>query len=220
MARRSRDISTFENIRGVMKRAPSALSRLAGKVVNIRIRSIEDIQNLEIPNCLKKELSECYIEDCLYCKEKITFAEEFVREASEARFDEPFSNVGADGYLLYRNWKRRYGVPKFSWEVNHVVHCFYTFGCRFENGNYFEEDVRYCVECAHRSSFVRSVSTHMKKSVYSERVPACDLIDEVFDVSNNWCDGCATRALFYIEGYDEEETWFINKRSWLSLNDE
>ncbi|XP_070160604.1 uncharacterized protein [Polyergus mexicanus] len=99
-----------------MKRAPSALTRLAGRAVNIRIGSIEDIRNLEIPNCLKKELRERYIEDRLYCIEEIGFAEEFVREASETRFDEPFANVAADGYLLYRNWKRRYGIPKFSWE--------------------------------------------------------------------------------------------------------
>ncbi|XP_070167001.1 uncharacterized protein [Polyergus mexicanus] len=135
MPRRSRDISTLENYRGAMNRVPNILTRLAGRVVNIRIRSIEDIQNLEILNCLKKELREYYIEDCLYCTEKIGFAEEFVRQASEARFDEPFANVGADGYLFYCNWKRRYGIPRFLWELNHVVPCFYKYnpmraGCR------------------------------------------------------------------------------------------
>ncbi|XP_070151119.1 uncharacterized protein [Polyergus mexicanus] len=84
--------------------------------------------------------------------------------------------------------------------MNHVVHCFYTFGCRFHNGNYFEEDERFCADCARKLSFVRSISTHVKKSVYNEIVAACDLIDEVFDVSTR---GASQRRTCIARGRDD-----------------
>ena len=168
-----------------MKRVPSALTRLAGRAVNNRIKSAEDIRALEIPICLKEELRKHYIEDRLHCAEEIDFAEDFVREASDARFDEPFADVGADRYLLYRNWKWRYGVPNFAWEVNHVVHCYYQFGCLFDNGRYIEEEERYCADCARGPSYIRSVSTHIREVAISEVVRSGYLIDEIFDVSNH-----------------------------------
>lgn len=200
-----------------MKHTPNTLTTLTRRVVNSCINNIGDIRVLEIPNCLKNELREYYIKDCLYCIEKIDFSEKLVREASVAPFDEPFADVGADRYLLYRNWKWRYGIPKFSWEVNHVVHCFYKFGCEFDNGYYHEEEERYCRGCAREPSFARSISTHVKKTVLSQIVRACDLIDEIFKASNHWCSGCDTRALFYIEEYDEEDTWLNSKKSWRPL---
>lgn len=160
---------------------PDTLLILARKAVNKNLITLNSIHKLELPVCLKRELFHEYLSDRLLCSEAINMSPSILDRCQETLICTPYTNIGCDMFLQMMNWPLL--MPEFCFEDNVVSYRYFiTFG----------SSIRYCDICIQERS---------DKIVYEyqeyDRVTSQEVIEEVVQQSDSWCNNCYTTALFY-----------------------
>lgn len=174
-----------------------SLQTLSRRIVNKYLHCRYDIQNLEIPLVLKKELHDMYIFDNLHDKVASTsiIASREIYNSLSTCFDNESPVLNAEQYI-YLMWHPR-EIPNFAYEFNVVKHYKY---CLNKNSRY-----KYCEACWEQLDDKQNYKYCTKRTYHR----ADELLYDVIWEDVHWCDLCTTNPLFNIrEGHiDMYKPW-------------
>lgn len=175
---------------------PESLFNISKVVINTSIQHRSDINSLLLPLTVKRSLKESYLTDKLWCHEILDPCEVCINYISHKSFDQCFEVCSPDEYLTLMNWRQSYGIPDFCYENNVVIHKWY------QNLNETQDIKDYehlCRDCCLNDPCTPVICMN----VTYDLVHACNLLDEIFQVTENWCSKCLTTTLFCIQDRDD-----------------
>lgn len=178
---------------------PKSLLEIARMETNRNLLCKPAIDHLPLPLTLLQDLKEYYLSDKLTCEE---YWPSYDDGNCWFEFEQPWLNVGDDGYLSLMNWDH---VPPFGFELNHVTQIWFRFTDWNINGLWDNETDYLCHRCylnimcqPSQENILRYVSCLES----CEKVTGDSLI-EFIQGQDMWCSNCKTCALFYIENATE-----------------
>lgn len=169
---------------------PQSLTTYARRVINQRLGRWNYSWSLPIPNTLKHELRDAFLEDNIV-NVNWTPDTDCYKILNWYSFTTPFVNVSPDIFLAIQLWTPERYILTFIPEITFVSYYWYERKYHARSLN----EPRLCQSCA----FDQDYSCQMFKTF--ETMHGNNVMDEVFQVIRNWCSMCHTTTLFKIMEY-------------------